>query len=535
MLNAIIADDEIMICELIKTLGHWERFDIHVSDFATDGEKLLNDIRMIKPDIVITDIRMPVYDGLEVIKRVKELGLETEFIIISGYRYFEYAHNALEYGVSDYLLKPISEDQLNFSLEKISKRILSRRNQMESDLRLDHLTKANEVRLRAGFWDDLADGKLVQEDGVSLNRRYDLQFAYPMYQIFKINTNQIAFHQGESSFYQRINEILCRLIPTQGYAICFTRLEGVFGIVNGNVSDTGEARRLMYLLFAEIRALQDIYGDFHLAMGVSQLGSIGALNSLYEEAVALEQFKLIYGWNKVYTQVPLSHASTISAKQLLPDVLRKTLAQLLENCQTAQLKEAFVQLKQHAEQKKPELDPCSIRQINNSLAELYWDHMKACGQDIDRQEQMHMSMRADRVQDLGSFFDFYCEQFCTFSQNKLEQRETNEAKPILDAKAYIQQHYSTPLTLEEVADVVNYNRAYFSTVFKKHTGLGFTDYLTDVRIDAAKELLKKSNKRIVDVSAIVGYTDDKYFRKLFKKLVGMKPAEYRRLYNRSGG
>ena len=113
MYQAVIVDDERKICNLILELGDWERLGIRVAAVCQDGEEALEQIRRLRPDIVLTDIRMPVYDGLELIRRSEEMGISAAFVIISGYKYFEYAYSALKYGVIDYLLKPIEKEQLN--------------------------------------------------------------------------------------------------------------------------------------------------------------------------------------------------------------------------------------------------------------------------------------------------------------------------------------------------------------------------------------------------------------------------------------
>lgn len=112
MLKVIIADDEKMICLLISQLLDWKELDFEIAGMAYTGIDAYQMIVEHRPDLVITDIRMPGYDGIELIKKVKEAGIQTEFIMISGFKQFEYAQNAMKYGVKYYLLKPIEEDKL---------------------------------------------------------------------------------------------------------------------------------------------------------------------------------------------------------------------------------------------------------------------------------------------------------------------------------------------------------------------------------------------------------------------------------------
>ena len=119
MIKLVIADDEERVCRLINALGDWDTLGIKVVGIARNGVEALQLLGREKVDILITDIRMPGYNGLELIERVKKLSDSTKVIIISGYASFEYAQNALKYGVNDYLLKPISRQALNESLQSL--------------------------------------------------------------------------------------------------------------------------------------------------------------------------------------------------------------------------------------------------------------------------------------------------------------------------------------------------------------------------------------------------------------------------------
>ena len=150
-MKVLIADDEIKVCRLIQHLVDWDALEMDIVGFANDGKTAYESICEKKPDIVITDIRMPVYDGLELIRRAKEVNPEINFIVISGYSQFEYAQQAIKYGVKDYLLKPLKKRELENSLTEIkesheslikSTRI---RNEMES------IIEASREHIRENF------------------------------------------------------------------------------------------------------------------------------------------------------------------------------------------------------------------------------------------------------------------------------------------------------------------------------------------------------------------------------------------------
>ena len=155
MLNILIADDENKVCQLIKSLVDWEALDMRVIATAENGIEALEKIRELTPDIAITDIRMPGYDGLELVRLAKETNPRTEFIIISGYRHFEYAQSAIRYGVNSYLLKPIKKDELTDTLTRLGEKLRERTRQLSYEEKVLRTLKSDEETLRQTFLSDL--------------------------------------------------------------------------------------------------------------------------------------------------------------------------------------------------------------------------------------------------------------------------------------------------------------------------------------------------------------------------------------------
>ena len=136
MIKVVVADDEVKVCQLICNLVDWSTFDMEIVAVAHNGEEALEMVRQHEPDLLVTDIRMPGCDGLEMIARAKQLREDLDFVIISGYRHFEYAQSAIKYGVSDYLLKPIQKEELCSTLEKMRRRYQMRTEQLSNEERL---------------------------------------------------------------------------------------------------------------------------------------------------------------------------------------------------------------------------------------------------------------------------------------------------------------------------------------------------------------------------------------------------------------
>ncbi|MDC7124146.1 MAG: response regulator, partial [Spirochaetales bacterium] len=183
MLKLLIVDDEKKVCQLIEYILDWKNLGISIIGTANDGETAYKKILEEEPDIVITDIRIPIYDGIEIIKKTREQGLDVSFIIISGYSQFEYAQSAIQFGVVNYLLKPIKKKELQISIEKIIKK-KETKNAFEKENKVlkKHLA-INEQNNRANFLKDLLTISPEKEDNYfqrkeieDINKKYSCNF-----------------------------------------------------------------------------------------------------------------------------------------------------------------------------------------------------------------------------------------------------------------------------------------------------------------------------------------------------------------------
>lgn len=155
MIRVLVADDEEKVCQLICKLIHWDELEMKLVGTASNGIGALQMIEAEHPDLVLTDIRMPGYDGMELLKRARIQNPDMEFIIISGYSHFEYAQTAIRYGVSDYILKPVNEEALNATLQKVRQRYMEHQALTEKNLEQKKQQVLDQARVRETLWMDL--------------------------------------------------------------------------------------------------------------------------------------------------------------------------------------------------------------------------------------------------------------------------------------------------------------------------------------------------------------------------------------------
>lgn len=409
-MKVLIADDEDRVCRLIYRLIKWDELDMEVAAIAHNGLEVLSMIEEHRPDIVITDIRMPGLDGLEMIRRAKELDGTLEFIIISGYRHFEYAQNAIRYGAGDYLLKPVKEAELYSVLERMRNQYQMRHNQITQEERYKALIQNNRDRLRTTFFTDVVLKHSAPERINSLewiNETYHYEFSEGYFQIVILKVDSIAFNREENLDY--IQKKIVDLAGKKLKALVFDKEYFL------------EESRCMILLNYRPEKEMEIYKAFK-----------SLINELMLQNDIFESLKVTAGLGSTE-------------------------------------KEAV--------------------------------------------------------------FDFVSEVILTSMVEAVKRKQEEGKRPIREAKNYIRLHYKDALTLEKVSGVVDLNASYLSALFKKETGKTFLEYLTKVRMDKAKEMLKETNETISAICQEVGYSDTKYFVKCFQKYTGLKPNQYRKVYS----
>ncbi len=409
-MKVLIADDEDRVCRLIYRLIKWDELDMEVAAIAHNGLEVLSMIEEHRPDIVITDIRMPGLDGLEMIRRAKELDGTLEFIIISGYRHFEYAQNAIRYGAGDYLLKPVKEAELYSVLERMRNQYQMRHNQITQEERYKALIQNNRDRLRTTFFTDVVLKHSAPERINSLewiNETYHYEFSEGYFQIVILKVDSIAFNREENLDY--IQKKIVDLAGKKLKALVFDKEYFL------------EESRCMILLNYRPEKEMEIYKAFK-----------SLINELMLQNDIFESLKVTAGLGSTE-------------------------------------KEAV--------------------------------------------------------------FDFVSEVILTSIGEAVKRKQEEGKRPIREAKNYIRLHYKDALTLEKVSGVVDLNASYLSALFKKETGKTFLEYLTKVRMDKAKEMLKETNETISAICQEVGYSDTKYFVKCFQKYTGLKPNQYRKVYS----
>ena len=538
MIRVIVADDEYKVCQLICQLINWDELDMELVGTASNGIEALEMIEREKPDLVLTDIRMPGYDGIEVLKRVRENNPDIEFIIISGYSHFEYAQSAIEYGVSNYILKPIDAEVLNATLQKVRKRYMERRNQEEADLVLQEQQAANAARLRDMLLNDLESG-FISDDMDAINEKYYYNFEDGLFQTFLILADfKDITYLNESYANNVINLLYSKAViffEKQVIPLCyeggvFLKNHQVKGIINYSAERKDEIRdsliSFIHSLSVELAIFEHM--QYHLSTSLA-FDTIEKLSKGFEQAERSMGQRLIY-------KDRISLDDVVEDRDFNSEELFKpfsvALSQSLDIQSKDRLIDAISSLK--AEVLSYKLNGYQILQVIKDAYRIFllsslFQNLYDFPDREDREQSFNKKMLyCNTVEQLFSFLSENCQKDLTEAMAWLDKEKM---RPIVQAKQYIREHYAEPIDLEEVSSHIGFSYSYFSTLFKIETGKTFLAYLTEIRIDEAKKLLRESRMTIEEISRTVGFNDYKRFSKAFKKATFISPKEYRKLYS----
>ena len=460
MFHVVIADDESRIIKTIMSSIAWTKLGLSVVGIASDGLQALDLAEREKADILITDIRMPVLDGLELCERLHKISPKTQIILISGYADFSYAQKGIELGVLGYCLKPLNISELQRLLIKAVKSI-----QKESILRADTLL------------DYIENGE--NEDPAQMLR----QFGF---------TSSLL------------------------YVAVSVRLPNCTQILGAGL--TIKLGRQKYLYLSETTFNQDLANELIKAsdkggISLSQLPvSASSLKSKISESEIMAYQFFITGGSFI-TESPISATMSDEFFTRLQEAFTSS-NKLLEFIKGLR-KEKYSYF----------LDISSAYRLYNRIISYLSSESGKIGKEeyyLNGYEQL-----VDKYSNMENLFD-ELEKWLLTTTNQVAEipKFTTGSSSFMNIIKYLNENYEKDISLTKLAEVFHLNASYISYLIKSETGLTYSQYLTELRIGKAKELLKTTNLSLTEISEAVGFNDYFYFIKKFKKVVGVTPGHY---------
>lgn len=532
-MRVLIVDDEIKVCQLILHLVDWPAYEMEVIGVINDGKEAYQTISREKPDIVITDIRMPGMDGIDLVKNALKVKRDIYFVIISGYSQFEYARQAVSLGVEDYLVKPIKKKELQAVLDKI--RDKNRENNMEQEERTSLKVKLVESRekIKNSFLQYLLTQPEIYDNGDLIENQYQLNFGDGENRLLLVRFYENLFEPYNEEQHFAVKKIE-KLFREKLKNICCECLSFIYGheilFFLNDISSSGEGlTQQLKICGINCSVIREIFPRAEISTGVGR--SVASLEECRESLRNIRQVMLDHYLNEK-TMVFWEEKLLFSRKRvndIITPPFRKKLLTAIEVISTEALAEIFELLKVRMIK---EADSGALAE--KCIRELV--HIFLLGAR-NYESLMEIPAMSYYMEGCGCFYavsdmlEWLRTEFTGIMEAYRDQCKNTDTRSVRQAKQFIQKHFAEQINLEVVSSQIGLNPAYFSNMFKKATGQNFMNYLTEVRVENAKMLLTQSERELADIVEDVGYSDPKYFSKVFKRSVGLTPAEFRRLYN----
>lgn len=525
LLRVIIADDEIHICALIRGLIDWEALGLSFAGQASSGTDACALLFEEKPDIAILDIKMPGMDGLQIIHQAQAAGLKTRFLLVSGHKNFEYAHTALKYGVERYLLKPINRQDLEDNLRQMCEQILSdREDQLALESMADRLRQSAQSN-RRHFLYRVFSGAGAPWDGLeSINAQYDTRFVPGCFRVAILKPDgRTPYDAAQLDILLTQVKDFCdwALAQWADEAVCLKYQGAVAALVNYHRDQDLDGR--IRELFDQARKRFYPYCTLTLALSAQ---SDRIETGLYVQARCAVFYRLALGPGRIIEYgkhhfTPLSLCSPADQRAFINtfDALSPTpVEDWLQKNQGVILDDGT--------------DPyCVYRDLRWLMNNLVDERLLgACDQEeLEALKKKHEFL-LDNAGTRQGLLDAFHQAFAESLGKYIASQKRAGSKYIQQAKQYVQAHYAENVILEDIASTIFINPVYLSILFKKEEGKNFSEYLMEYRIERAKELIKDGSYSMHQISRMVGYQDARYFSKVFTRIAGIKPSDYRRLY-----
>lgn len=543
MLKIFLAEDEVVVRETIKRMIPWEELGFELVGEAADGEMALPLLIRQQPDLLITDIKMPFMDGLTLARLAKKEIPGLKVVILSGYDDFNYAKQAIGIGVEDYLLKPITKNALIERLSEIRSRYEHEKTQKEYYEKFQREMQAYEKNSSRDFFEALVDGSMDMMEVYKRAEKLGLDIVAEAYNvlIFTMNCDEDFSGQRDeySSWEAEALELLENFFAGHSSAMLFRSNIFSYGVLlKGQRETIEENTRACVDEIRKILSRQDGRREWFLAVGQS-VERLSQIQKSYHTASRAFSQRYLYDENILYydemetMEHPGGQAETednaylqkVDVNALNPAILQKFLSNGLQEETENFVKDYFYAIGQEP------MESLVFRNyviLNVRFSVISF--IKGLGCDTNEMESADTEeVLAESGKNMESAIA-YAKKMISQAIEIRDQNSGNKNRSILKtAVDFIDSHYmEEDISLNTVANVANVSSNHFSALFSQNMGQTFIEYLTTLRMNKAKELLRCTGMRSSEIAGEIGYKDAHYFSYLFKKTQGMTPSDYRK-------
>ncbi|WP_409342888.1 response regulator [Paenibacillus sp. MBLB4367] len=536
MYKIMVVDDEAIVREGIKERISWAEHGFKLTGDYANGREALEAIERDKPDIVLSDICMPQMDGLELTRHIQGRYPFIKVIILTGHDDFDYAQQALRLKAYDFILKPITANELRTLLDKLKLELDEETHNREDLTRLQLQLNESLPLLKERFLERLVTTALPEEEIRERLSYFRLPALAPggclalVVDIDDFGMRQPASTDTDIEMlrfagFNILQEVLREMLGEDGGIAFRTREERMVIVLAGRTDDA--LYETAYALAEEVRHSIEKYLRFTVTAGVGRAAAgPEQLPQSYRSAVAALDYRFLLGKNRVISILDMEGKHTAQ-----PGAGTEWSRKLSSGIKTGTLQDVHALIGQLLAELKTSMLPleaCYLH-IQKAVVALMNTIQELGGNELAFFTEHGIALtdiyRFKTLDELEGWLKDVCGKAVRYMS---EQRSDYTKLQLLQATAYIGEHYKDEeLSLQQLCRHVGMSASYFCAVFKQHTGETFVEYVTRTRMLKAKELLQHTPLKSYEIAAQVGYADPNYFSVLFKKHCGASPTEYR--------
>jgi two-component system, response regulator YesN len=541
MLRILIVDDDKIIRKGLRTIIENDTLDFKVIGEATNGLRALEKIEEMNPDILITDIKMPVMDGIELINNITKKNIKLKTIVLSGYDDYKYVRETLKNGAVDYILKPVENKELIDLLKHLKNKIEEEKVQEENLHMYSRKISESVFLLKEKFLSSLLkDSKAGELSTKSLNEFNITQIGECVLSVigiddyYKLNSDSSIEELKQETVIKDIIQFIFEeeLIKERDIQLLICQHEREIVILF--VSPVNYAKEFIeYInrLLNNIRQRIFLNRRFTITVGNSKpFEDIVQTSTAYTQASQALSLRFYEQKNKIiwYNEEQLKYETfTKNMREMEEKIIRLVGYVQLGNSEKAkgEMENIFEIIGQ------VRIEPVEFKKI---LSNIIWSIKLAVPEfkeiiENDKTMKFNVLSYIDDIDTLKELKNRAPEEILSVTKEINLIRKGKSKKLIESAKDYIRSNYKEEISLKSVSEHIFINPNYLSELFKEETGTNFVDYLIETRINAAKKLLLKPGIKIYEVGQMVGYNEPESFTRAFKKVIGVSPNEYKNI------
>ncbi|WP_424769235.1 response regulator [Paenibacillus sp. sgz302251] len=530
MFKVMIVDDERIVRKGIMTSINWSAYGIEIAAEAKNGQDALEKLKQCPVDLVLTDIRMPIMNGIELARSVRCKYPDIKLVLLSGYEDFQHAKEAMAIGIQHYLLKPVIAEKLVGILSGIRDEERSRRMMKQGEFIRNKLFNENLPHIKSMLMNSLINKQTDINEVIEKAKTLKISLEGPAYQIMIIEVDdyslfkeRLSRREREAGMFAILNIAEEVLVSRFHCFVSFGELGQLIGLINlplgTNIIDICE----------ELQLNLKRYLKLSVSIGLGQpVCLLTDVSRCYDQALSAIQEKAFYGKGAVI-EFETEHAAPLPAasRSHLFREEEKQLAQCMLTLNVEGLRET---IQRSFDRFRTEMT--SFERIKSCAIGLIFTMaqvLEEIGIDSERIFPSpflpHIAVeKFEVVADLEIWIKQITEQLIVL----IEERAAGNCKKLVkEMMRYVSRNYDKPIGLSEAAEHVSMTPSYLSKVFKDEMGMTFTKWLNQLRVEEAKRLLKHTWLKTYEIAEKVGYHDYKYFSLVFKRHTGYSPRDYR--------